>query len=157
MRTGGRRVVVRRSRDTAAIVSPPPRPRHSGLVACLRAPIQGYSDAVPVHLVDHPLAHDTLVRLRDVRTTSDQYRELTRHISFLLLAEATRDLPTRSVTVQTPVAAAQGHELNTQIVVVPVLRAGLGMLDAVLALVPRARVGHIGLQRDESTAIASKY
>lgn len=112
---------------------------------------------MPVHLVDHPLALDTLVRLRDVRTASDQYRELTRHISFLLLAEATRDLPTKPVTVQTPVAAAQGHQLDSHIVVVPVLRAGLGMLDAVLALLPRARVGHIGLQRDESTAIASKY
>ena len=68
---------------------------------------------MPVHLVDHPLALDTLVRLRDVKTTSDQYRELTRHISFLLLAEATRDLPTKTVTVQTPVAPADGRVLDT--------------------------------------------
>ena len=78
-------------------------------------------------------------------------------ISLLLAAEATRDLPASPVTVQTPLGAAEGRRVSADVVVVPVLRAGLGMLDAILELIPAARVGHIGLQRDESTAIASQY
>lgn len=78
-------------------------------------------------------------------------------ISLLLAAEATRDLPVRQVTVQTPLGPADGRRIGADVVVVPVLRAGLGMLDAVLELMPGARVGHIGLQRDELTAIASQY
>lgn len=116
-----------------------------------------YSDAVPLHLVDHPLAQETLLDLRDATTTSDHFRELARRISALLVTEATRDLPTQSATVATPLGPAEGRRVATEIIVVPVLRAGLGMLDAVLDLLPRARVGHIGLQRDESTAVASKY
>ena len=78
-------------------------------------------------------------------------------ISLLLAAEAMRDLPVRPSTVTTPLGPAPGKQIGAPVVVVPVLRAGLGMLDAVLELVPDARVGHIGLQRDESTAIASQY
>ncbi len=78
-------------------------------------------------------------------------------ISLLLAAEATRDLPVKRVTVQTPLASAEGRRVGVDVVVVPVLRAGLGMLDAVLELMPGARVGHIGLQRDELTAVASQY
>lgn len=78
-------------------------------------------------------------------------------ISVLLAAEALRTLPTRSATVVTPLGDAAGQRLAADVVVVPVLRAGLGMLDAILELVPGARVGHIGLQRDEETAIASRY
>jgi uracil phosphoribosyltransferase len=74
----------------------------------------------------------------------------------LLAAEALRNVPSSSVTVQTPLGPASGRKLGPDIVVVPVLRAGLGMLDAVLELVPNARVGHIGLQRDEMTAVASR-
>src|SRR4051812_11485442 len=78
-------------------------------------------------------------------------------ISLLLAGEATRDLPASPVTVQTPLGPAEGRRVSADVVVVPVLRAGLGMLDAVLELLPTARVGHIGLQRDEATAIASQY
>ena len=78
-------------------------------------------------------------------------------ISLLLAAEATRDLPTARVTVATPLGPAPGSRVSGDVVVVPVLRAGLGMLDAVLELIPSARVGHIGLQRDEITAVASRY
>jgi uracil phosphoribosyltransferase len=116
-----------------------------------------YSDGVPLHLLDHPIAQDTLLSLRDATTGAEQFRRLARRISFLLLAEATRDLPTRTETVVTPLGPAQGRRFATSIVVVPVLRAGLGMLDAVLEMLPQARVGHIGLQRDESTAMASQY
>jgi uracil phosphoribosyltransferase len=75
----------------------------------------------------------------------------------LLAAEALRDLPTEPCTVTSPMGPAQGRRIGADVVVVPVLRAGLGMLDAVLELLPSARVGHIGLQRDEMTAVASQY
>jgi uracil phosphoribosyltransferase len=112
---------------------------------------------VPVHLVDHPLVHDALVELRDKRTTPEPFRRAATRISVLLAAEALRDAPYTAVTVDTPLGPAPGRRVRPDIVVVPVLRAGLGMLDAVLELVPTARVGHIGLQRDEMTAIASRY
>jgi len=116
-----------------------------------------YSYAVPVHLVDHPLVHDALVELRDKRTAADHFRRAASRISVLLAAEALREVGSSDVTVETPLGPAAGRTITRDIVVVPVLRAGLGMLDAVLALVPHARVGHIGLQRDEMTAVASQY
>jgi uracil phosphoribosyltransferase len=112
---------------------------------------------VSVHVVEHPLVHDALVTLRDARTSPELFRRMAVRISLLLAAEATRDLPASPVTVQTPLASAEGRRISADVVVVPVLRAGLGMLDAVLELIPTARVGHIGLQRDEMTAIASQY
>jgi len=112
---------------------------------------------VPVHLVDHPLVHDALVSLRDKDTTPEHFRRAATRISVLLAAEAMRDVPTRDTTVETPLGPAPGRRVRPDVVVVPVLRAGLGMLDAVLELVPGARVGHIGLQRDELTAVASQY
>lgn len=78
-------------------------------------------------------------------------------ISLLLISEATRDLQTESITVETPLGEADGRRLCANVVVVPVLRAGLGMLDAALELLPAARVGYIGIQRDEATAVASQY
>ena len=110
-----------------------------------------------VHLIDHPLVHDALVTLRDASTPPELFRRMAVRISLLLAAEATRDLPVTHVTVATPLGPADGRRVGTDVVVVPVLRAGLGMLDAVLELMPGARVGHIGLQRDELTAIASQY
>jgi uracil phosphoribosyltransferase len=116
-----------------------------------------YSDSVPVVLVSHPLVQDALVALRDAATTAELFRRMAVRISLLLAAEATRDLPSQPTTVETPLGPADGRRVATDIVVVPVLRAGLGMLDAVLELMPAARVGHIGLQRDELTAVASQY
>ena len=112
---------------------------------------------MPVHLVEHPLVHDALVELRDKRTTPEHFRRAATRISVLLAAEAMRELPSADVSVETPLGAARGRRIGADVVVVPVLRAGLGMLDAVLELVPGARVGHIGLQRDEMTAAASQY
>jgi uracil phosphoribosyltransferase len=114
---------------------------------------------VPLRLVDHPLAHDALVHLRAADTSHEQFRQAARRISVLLVAEALRDLPTEPLKVATPLypPAADGRRIGCDVVVVPVLRAGLGMLDAILELVPAARVGHIGLQRDEMTAVASQY
>jgi uracil phosphoribosyltransferase len=112
---------------------------------------------VPVHLIEHPLAQDALATLRDARTDPGAFRQTARRISVLLALEALRDLPTIATTVDTPLETATVRRVAADIVVVPVLRAGLGMLDAVLDLVPGARVGHLGLQRDERTAVASKY
>ena len=112
---------------------------------------------MPVHLVDHPLVQDALVDLRDKRTSGDQFRRAATRISVLLAAEALREVATSHISVDTPLGPADGRRIESDIVVVPVLRAGLGMLDAVLELVPNARVGHIGLQRDEMTAVASQY
>jgi len=112
---------------------------------------------VPVHLVDHPIAQDALVGLRDKTTRGSHFRRLAHRISLVLAAEAARDLPTTDVRIDTPLEPADGRVLGRDLVVVPVLRAGLGMVEAVLELLPHARVGHIGLQRDERTAVASEY
>lgn len=116
-----------------------------------------YSCAVPLHVVEHPVVHDALATLRDVSTSPEVFRRMAIRISLLLAAEATRDVPSHAVSVQTPLGSAAGRRVGAGVVVVPVLRAGLGMLDAVLELLPNARVGHIGLQRDEMTAVASQY
>ena len=108
-------------------------------------------------VVDHPLVQDALAELRDARTAPPAFRRAANRISVLLAAEALRDVPVSPAVVTTPLGPADGHVVKTDVVVVPVLRAGLGMLDAVLELLPSARVGHIGLQRDEATAIASRY
>lgn len=116
-----------------------------------------YIGPVPLHIVEHPLVHDALATLRDTSTPPDLFRKMAARISVLLAAEATRDVPVTAGTVTTPLGPAPASRVSADVVVVPVLRAGLGMLDAVLELIPTARVGHIGLQRDELTAIASKY
>jgi uracil phosphoribosyltransferase len=110
-----------------------------------------------LHLVEHPVVHDALATLRDKTTPPEVFRRMAVRISLLLAAEATRDIPAEATTVDTPIGPAAGRRVSDGVVVVPVLRAGLGMLDAVLELIPSARVGHIGLQRDEITAVASQY
>jgi uracil phosphoribosyltransferase len=110
-----------------------------------------------VHVVEHPLVQDILMNLRDARTDPERFRQLSGRISVLLAAEALRELPTITGTVSTPLGPAKGQRVNGDVVLVPVLRAGLGMLPGMLELVPNARVGHIGLQRDEVTAMASRY
>lgn len=112
---------------------------------------------MPLHIVDHPLVHDALAQLRDKQTQADVFRRVATRISVLLAAEALREVPTATSTVVTPLGPAEARRVSGDVVVVPVLRAGLGMLDAVLELVPSARVGYIGLQRDERTAVASQY
>jgi uracil phosphoribosyltransferase len=110
-----------------------------------------------VHVVEHPLVQDALSILRDARTIPGDFRRAANRITMLLAAEALRDVPARPSTVTTPLGTAPAHVVSGDVVVVPILRAGLGMLDAVLELLPGARVGHIGLQRDERTAMPSKY
>jgi len=110
-----------------------------------------------LHVVHHPLVEDVLVALRDKRTPSADFRRLARRLSLLLVAEATRDLPLADTTVETPLETASARRLRERVVAVPVLRAGLGMLDAFLELVPSAQVGYFGLERNEETAVARRY
>jgi len=112
---------------------------------------------MPLHVVSHPLLDDVLAALRDRGTPSADFRRLARRLSLLLVAEASRDLPTAEVTVETPLETTPARRLAARVVAVPVLRAGLGMLDAFLELVPGAEVGYFGLERNEETAVARRY
>ena len=111
-----------------------------------------------VHEMDHPLIQHKLSILRDERTTSKQFRELVSEIAMLMCFEATRDLPLMARDVKTPVAMAHTKVIaGKKLAFVPILRAGLGMVDGVLTLVPNARVGHIGLYRDPKTLKPVEY
>jgi uracil phosphoribosyltransferase len=110
-----------------------------------------------VTVITHPLVQHNLTRLRDRRTQSQEFRRLLGEIASLMLYEATRSFATRPASVQTPLAISPGFRLERDVVLVPVLRAGLGMLDAILQLIPNARVGFIGLKREETTLRAQFY
>jgi uracil phosphoribosyltransferase len=110
-----------------------------------------------VHLITHPFVHDALATLRDAATPPDIFRRVARRMSLLIASEVLKEIPTVEGTVQTPLGAAFARRVGARVTLVPVLRAGLGMIDGVLELLPTARVGHIGLQRDEATAEAMKY
>jgi uracil phosphoribosyltransferase len=112
---------------------------------------------VVVHHVDHPLIADALVRVRDVATPNALFRQELERIGSLLLAEATRHLPTRPIRVQTPLTETDGRELVSQPIVVPVLRAGLGFVHAAQELMPNADIGFIGISRDEETFQPKPY
>lgn len=112
---------------------------------------------MPLHVSAHPVLQDCLVGLRDRSTAPEEFRSLARTAITFLLAEATRDLPTRATTVRTPLCDASGLRVDTEVVAIPVLRAGLGLLAPVLELLPRVSVGYIGLERDERTAVARIY
>jgi uracil phosphoribosyltransferase len=104
-----------------------------------------------VRVVDHPLAAARLSTLRDERTDNATFRAALRDLTLMLVYEATRDAPSEQIAVRTPLAATVGSRLATPPLLVPVLRAGLGMVDQAHALIPEARVGFIGIARDEST------
>ena len=110
-----------------------------------------------VTVIAHPLVQHNLTRLRDKRTQPQEFRRLLDEIASLMLYEATRSFATRPVSVQTPLALARGFRIKRDVVLVPVLRAGLGMLDSILQLIPNARVGFIGLKREETTLRAQFY
>ena len=108
--------------------------------------------------LDHPLIQHKLSFLRDEKTTSMEFRSLVSEIAMLMCYEATRDLPLKEVDTKTPVAMAKTKVIaGKKLAFVPILRAGLGMVDGVLALVPSARVGHIGLYRDPETLMPVEY
>lgn len=111
-----------------------------------------------VTVLDHPLIQHKLTFLRDKNTGSKMFRELVSEVSMLMCYEATRDLPLESIEIETPVAKATTKVLaGRKLAFVPILRAGCGMLDAMLQMIPAAKVGHIGLYRDENTFEPVEY
>jgi uracil phosphoribosyltransferase len=112
---------------------------------------------VPLKVSSHPLVADSLRGLRDRATQPEEFRVLARKIITLLVYEATADLPVVHGRVQTPLKEADAISVEQEVVAIPVLRAGLGLLGPVLELLPRVSVGYIGLERDEQTAVARIY
>ena len=111
-----------------------------------------------VHILDHPLLQHKLTILRDEKTSVTEFRQIVSEIATLMCYEATRDLPLEDVEVQTPVAKAVVKRIaGKKLAIVPILRAGLGMVDGILTLIPGAKVGHIGLFRDPETLDPVKY
>jgi uracil phosphoribosyltransferase len=110
-----------------------------------------------VTVVKHPLIQHNLTRLRDERTEPQEFRRVLSEVAALMVYEATRSFEVTPVTVKTPLAKAAGCKLKREVVLVPILRAGLGMLDSILQLIPHARVGFIGLKREEKSLQATSY
>lgn len=115
-------------------------------------------DMEKVHILDHPLLQHKLSILRDERTGSKEFREVVSEIATLMCYEATRDLPVEEVEIKTPLGTGKFNTLTgKKLAIVPVLRAGLGMVDGILTLIPSAKVGHIGLYRDPDTLEPVEY
>lgn len=115
---------------------------------------------MPLHnviLIDHPVIHTKLTELRDFSSDHRKFRELLNEIASLMVYEVTRDWPTRPKPVQTPMERTTGKVLARQVTLVPILRAGLGMAEGVLRLLPDARLGHLGVYRDETTLEPVSY
>lgn len=111
-----------------------------------------------VTIFDHPLIQHKLTIMRDKNTSSKDFRELVSEISMLMCYEITRDLPTKEIQVETPICTTTSKVLaGKKLAIVPILRAGLGMVDGVTKLIPSARIGHIGLYRDEETLQPVEY
>jgi uracil phosphoribosyltransferase len=108
-------------------------------------------------VVDGPLSRHKLAVLRDERTPTREFRQALKELALIMVAEATRDMPTRRTKIQTPLKETEVEEISGPVCLVPVLRAGLGMLDGALALLPQATVGFMGLFRDEETAQPVEY
>ena len=110
-----------------------------------------------VTVITHPLVQHNLTRLRNKETGPQEFRRVLSEVAALMLYEATRSFTVTPVPVRTPLGPARGYQLRREVVLVPVLRAGLGMLDSILQLIPHARVGFIGLKREERTLRATFY
>jgi uracil phosphoribosyltransferase len=115
-----------------------------------------YHPRVDVTVVDHPLAARLLTSLRDETTPPPVFRVLAKRLALVIVLEALRDLPTRRISVRTPLAKTDGFELE-EVVAVPILRAGLGMLEATAELLPDIAVGYLGLERDEASLRPQSY
>ena len=110
-----------------------------------------------VIILNHPLIHHKLAKLRDKNTCTKEFRETVGEIAGLMAYEATREIPTMKKEIITPVGVANCSVLSHEIVIVPILRAGLGMVEAIQNLIPTAKIGHIGLYRDEETLEPHEY
>ncbi|MCH2132237.1 MAG: uracil phosphoribosyltransferase [Phycisphaerales bacterium] len=102
-------------------------------------------------ILDHPLIRDKMARLRDEETSPEDFRRLIAQVAGLMTFQASRDLPVVETTVRTPLEETEEVRLSAPVTLVPILRAGLGMVEGIIALMPEANVGHVGLYRDEST------
>jgi uracil phosphoribosyltransferase len=116
-------------------------------------------DSTPagVTVIDHPLVRTKLTRLRDKNTPSEEFRRLVREVAALMAFEATRTLETVDLEIETPLARYAGKKLSRPVVIAPILRAGLGFSDGIAAALPDAAVGHIGIYRNEETALPESY
>ncbi len=110
-----------------------------------------------LHIIDNPLIKRDITYLRDKNTKEYQFRLALKRISFILAAEIGKELSTNEIEVETPLEKTTGHRINQQIVLIPVLRAGLSMVSAFIEMIPHAKVGHIGMERDEETLKARTY
>ncbi len=110
-----------------------------------------------IFVSEHPLVQTKMALLRDANTGAKEFREMIGEVAVLLTYEATRDLPLTKITVQTPVAEAQCSTVEAKLAIVPILRAGIGMTDGLLRLLPTAKIGHIGLYRDPDTLEPVEY
>ncbi len=117
----------------------------------------GHDSGVQTHIVDHPLAAERLTTMHDERTSRVDFRKALSELSWLLVYEATRDLPHKTFQVQTPLAPATGTRIDPVPLIVPVLRAGLGMLDAAFTMLPSAEIGFVGLRRNEESLDSEEY
>ncbi|MEW5826474.1 MAG: uracil phosphoribosyltransferase [Candidatus Bipolaricaulota bacterium] len=110
-----------------------------------------------LHIIDHPLIQSKLTRMRDARTDNETFRRLLDELTTLMVYEITRDYPLREVELETPLERTTGRVLDARVILVPILRAGTGMLSGVLDLIPMARVGHVGIYRDTETLQPVEY
>ncbi|MEG2001012.1 MAG: uracil phosphoribosyltransferase [Evtepia sp.] len=111
-----------------------------------------------VHILDHPLLQHKVTILRDKATGVKEFREVVSEISTLMCYEATRDLPMEEIEIETPITVTKSKSITgKKLAIVPILRAGLGMVDGILALIPSVKIGHIGLFRDPETCQPVKY
>jgi uracil phosphoribosyltransferase len=111
-----------------------------------------------VKILDHPLLQHKLTQIRDENASTVKFRQMINEIGGLMTYEVTRDLPLNEIKVKTPVTETAGYEIEgKKMVVVPILRAGLGMVDGILQMIPAARVGHVGIVRDEKTLQPHEY
>src|SRR5436190_4766522 len=150
--TSSARAKRRSSKSISSWTFPGSRPANSTFsrpLSCI--------DVKGVTVITHPLVQHNLTRLRDRRTRPQEFRRVLGEVACLMLYEATRAFAVRPRPVRTPLAPARGFQLERDGVLVPVLRAGLGMLDSILQLIPNARVGFIGLKREETTLRAIFY
>jgi uracil phosphoribosyltransferase len=114
-------------------------------------------EAKNLRVIDGPLSRHKLAVLRDERTPTPEFRQAMKELALIMVAEATREMPTRPAQIRTPLTETEVEEISGPVCLVPVLRAGLGMLDGALALLPKATVGFMGLFRDEVTAQPIEY
>jgi len=110
-----------------------------------------------LHIVNHPLIQDSLTHLRNRETSLEKFRQHSDKICKLLLIESMKDFKLTNLAIETPIGKITGSKLNEEVVFIPVLRAGVAMLFGAIQLLPKSKVGFVGLERDENTAIASQY